>query len=182
MEYIKLKKDNIFRVGIMDQNGNVKRDENGNEVVIEFDLENIETPTNYSKCYHLIKKADAKLQQQMKIIEKQQDSKGKGLMSKNEEATINALKTYYKEVEEAMDLFNTEFPEQKSVEDDKEPDVDKEPAESKVEIDQAEEGVQESLKEEDPTPVADQVENTPEENCFHIYEKDGNIITRYKFC
>ena len=59
--------------------------------------------------------------------------------------------------EEAMDLFNTEFPEQKSVED------DKEPVESKVEADQAEEGVQESLKEEDPTPVADQVENTPEE-------------------
>lgn len=105
MEYIRLKKDSIFRVGIMDADGNVKLDEDGNEVVIEFDLENIETPTNYSKCYHLIKKADAKLQQQMVIIKKQQDSKGKGLMSKNEEATINALKTYYKEVEEAMDLF-----------------------------------------------------------------------------
>ena len=24
-------------------------------------------------------------------------------------------------------------------------------------------------------------ENTPEENYFHIYEKEGNIITRYMF-
>ena len=104
-EYIKLKKRNILKIGIKDENDIPKLDDNGNEVYIEFDLENIETPQNYSKCVYLIQKATNILRDEFNVIDKKQDAKGRGFMSRNEENKIVALKKYYKSVEEAMDLF-----------------------------------------------------------------------------
>ena len=37
-EYINLKKRNVVKIGIKDENGVAKVDENGNEIYIEFDL------------------------------------------------------------------------------------------------------------------------------------------------
>lgn len=104
-EYIKLKKRDIFRLGIQDEDGNAKLDENGHEVFIEFDLEDITIPDRYSKCAYLIKKASNTLKNAIVVIDKKQDLKGKGILSKNEEEKMQALKQYYKTVEEAMDLF-----------------------------------------------------------------------------
>ena len=104
-EYIKLKKRNTLRVGIMDEEGNVKLDHNGKEVYIEFDLEDINLPVNYSKCDALIKKSSNTLKMKTIAINKREDVKGKGIMSKNEEDIQKALKDYYKSVETAMDMF-----------------------------------------------------------------------------
>lgn len=105
MEYIKLKKRNTLKVGIMDEEGNVKVDKNGKEVFIEFDLEDINLPDNYSKCSELIKKSSNVLKMQSTAISKRKDVKGKGIMSKNEEDIQKALREYYKSVENAMDMF-----------------------------------------------------------------------------
>lgn len=105
MDYIQLKERDVFKIGIRDVNGNAKKDENGNELCIIFDLEDIETPANYSKCVYKAEKAQDILVQKLAVIEKQQDSKGRGIMTKNEEDKYNALREYYKNVEEALDMF-----------------------------------------------------------------------------
>lgn len=104
-EYISLKKRDILKIGIKDEEGNPKLDEKGNELYIEFDLEDINTPDNYSKCVYLIQKASNTLKNDIAVINKKQDVAGKGIMTKNEEAKMQALKKYYKSSEEAIDLF-----------------------------------------------------------------------------
>lgn len=106
MDYIKLKeKKDIFKLGIIDEQGNVVKDDKGNEVCLEFDLGDIDLPIRYNKCVNLIKEAKRKLKSQMIIIEKKQDHKGKQLLSSNEQATVYAVKQFYKDMEVAMDLF-----------------------------------------------------------------------------
>lgn len=106
MEYLKLKENkDIFRLGIIDEKGNIVKDGNGNEVCLEFDVGDIDLPIKYSKCVNLIRDAKQKLKSQMIIINKKQDHKGKQLLSANEEATVKAIKTFYREMEEAMDWF-----------------------------------------------------------------------------
>ena len=106
MDYIKLKKkQDIFQLGIIDEKGNIVKDNNGNEVCIEFDLSDIELPLKYNRCINLIEEARRKLKSQMIIIDKKQDHKGKQLLSSNEEAKAKAIKQFYKEMEVAMDLF-----------------------------------------------------------------------------
>jgi len=103
---IRLKKRNdIFRLGIIDENDKVVIDENGNEVYLEFDLADIELPLKYNKCINLMNQARKNLKAQLIIIDKKQDHKGKQLLSSNEEAKTKAVKQFYKEMEEAMDLF-----------------------------------------------------------------------------
>ena len=104
-DYIQLKKRNTLKIGLKDENGEPKRDENENLVYLEFDLEDIELPLKWNKCEFLIKKAQQDLKWDFIIIDKHQDVKGKMLLSKNEEDKIKALNKYYKTMEEAMDLF-----------------------------------------------------------------------------
>lgn len=105
MDYIQLKKRNTLKIGLKDENGNEKKDEKGNLVYLEFDLEDIELPLKFNKCEFLIRKAQQDLKWDFLIIDKRQDVKGKMLLSKNEEDKIKAMKKYYKTMEEAMDLF-----------------------------------------------------------------------------
>ena len=106
MEYIKIKeRKDIFRLGIIDENGNVIKDDQGNEVCLEFNLGDIELPLKYNKCINLINQARNKLKAQFIIIDKRQDKKGKHLLSSNEEAKVKAVHQFYKEMEEAMDIF-----------------------------------------------------------------------------
>ena len=105
-DYINLKKrESVLKIGIKDEKGNTKKDENGNEIYIEFDLEDIGTPDRYNKSVQMVKKATNDLKNEILIINKKQDSKGKGIMSKNEEAKMEALRKFYKSGEEAMDMF-----------------------------------------------------------------------------
>jgi len=103
---IKLKeRKDIFKLGIIDEKGNVVKDKNGNEVCLEFDLGDIELPLKYNKCINLINQAKRNLKAQFIIIDKKKDFKGKQLLSVNEEAKVRATKQFYREMEEAMDLF-----------------------------------------------------------------------------
>jgi len=106
MEYIKLKeKKDVLKLGFQDTEGKIIKDNMGNEVYIEFDLQDIELPLKYNKCVNLIEQARNKLKSQFIIINKKQDNKGKQLLSSNEVAKVNALKQFYKDMEVAMDLF-----------------------------------------------------------------------------
>lgn len=106
MEYIKLKeKKDILQLGFQDKNGNIVKDNKGNEVYIEFDLQDIELPLKYNNCVNLIEQARNKIKSKIIVINKQQDHKGKQLLSSNEVAKINAFKQFYKDMEDAMDLF-----------------------------------------------------------------------------
>ena len=73
---------------------------------MEFNLDDIEIIDKYSKCLELLNKASDSLKKKIVIINKKQDSKGKNeLISKNTKDKMDAYKQYYKETEEAFDLF-----------------------------------------------------------------------------
>lgn len=103
--YINLKGRDTYKLGIKDENGIPKKDENGNELYIEFDLENINTVENWSKCVYLVNKAHDTLKNEIAIIQKKSDSPGKGIMTKNQEEEVKVWKKYYADVEYAMNLF-----------------------------------------------------------------------------
>ena len=104
-DYIQLKARETLKIGLKDENGNEKKDENGNLVYLEFDVEDIELPLRWNKCEFLIRKAQQDLKWDFIVIDKRQDVKGKMLLSKNEEDKVKAMQKYYKTMEEAMDLF-----------------------------------------------------------------------------
>lgn len=97
--FIKLKKDDIIRVGIKDYNGN----DTGN--FLEFDLEDIDLPLNYQRCEEMHRKNLRNLKQQFIIVEKKEDHSGKKLLSSKEEEKIKIVKEFYLKEAEALDLF-----------------------------------------------------------------------------
>lgn len=104
--YIKLKeKKDIFKLGIVDENGNVVKDSDGNEICLEFDLADINLPLRYNKCVNDIKKAKINLKNQIIIIDKKQDKKRKNSLSVNEELKAKAVERFFYDIEKAMDLF-----------------------------------------------------------------------------
>lgn len=106
MEYIKLKeKKDIFKLGIMDEKGNIVKGNDGNEVCLEFDLADISLPLRYQKCLSEMNNAKRNLKNQLNIIDKKQDHKGKKMLSANDEARAKALEKFYRDAETAMDLF-----------------------------------------------------------------------------
>ena len=106
MEYINLKKRNVLKFGIKDENGNEKVDEKGQPIFLEFDLEDIELPLKYNKCEFLVRKAQEDLKWKFIIIDRKQDVNDKKmLLSKNEEEKVKAVKQYYKDMEDAINLF-----------------------------------------------------------------------------
>ncbi len=104
-DYLKLKKRDILRIGIKDYDGKAKLDNKGNEVYIEFDLEDINLPDNYNKAYKLVQKAMNTLRDTITITNKKEDVASNGIMTKNQELKMQALKKFYRESEEAMNLF-----------------------------------------------------------------------------
>lgn len=72
---------------------------------LEFDLEDIELPLKYQELLEKDKKNKEYLRNQMLIIEKRQDVKGKKLLSKNEEDSIKALNEFFKKEVEIYNIF-----------------------------------------------------------------------------
>ena len=97
--FVQLKKSNILRLGIRTEDG-----EDTGEV-LEFDLEDIELPLKYQDLLEQDKKNKERLKNQMLIIDKRQDVKGKKLLSKNEEDKLKALNEFFKKEEEIYDMF-----------------------------------------------------------------------------
>lgn len=106
MDYIKLKqRKDILKLGIINEEGEIIKDNNGDEIFLEFDLGDVELPLKYNKCINLMNQARNNLKAQFIIIDKKQDHKGKQLLSSNEEAKVKAVRQFYKDMEQAMDLF-----------------------------------------------------------------------------
>lgn len=98
-DFVQLKKDNIFRVGIKDENGK----DTGEH--LEFDLEDIGLALRLNDSEQMHKKNVNYLQMQFSIIDKKQDKKGKKLLSSNEEEKLIILKEFYEREMKALDLF-----------------------------------------------------------------------------
>lgn len=96
---IKLNKDNILRLKIVTSEG----EETGE--VLEFDLQDIEMPLRYQELIEKDKKNKECLRNQMLIIDKRQDVKGKKLLSKNEEDKIKALNEFFNKEIEVYNMF-----------------------------------------------------------------------------
>ncbi len=104
-DYIKLKQRNTLRIGIKDENGTTKLDQDGQEVFIEFDLEDLDVIDNYSKAIAGCEKASNTLKMDLLVIDKKPDVEIQEGLTKNQKAKMEALKKYYKSIEKAMDLF-----------------------------------------------------------------------------
>jgi len=87
--FIQLNKRDVLRLRI--------RTEEGKETgeYLEFDLEDIELPLKYQELIEKDKKNKENLRNQMLIIDKREDVKGKKLLSKNEEDKIRALNDFF---------------------------------------------------------------------------------------
>lgn len=98
-KYIQLNKDDTLRLGIKDSEGNDTGE------ILEFSLEDIELPLRYQELLEQDKKNKEHLRNQMLMIDKKEDVKGKKLMSKNEEDKIKALNEFFKKEVEVYNMF-----------------------------------------------------------------------------
>lgn len=97
--YIQLNKSDILRLEIRTSEG-----ESTGEY-LEFDLEDIELPLRYQELIEKDKKNKSNLRNQLLIIDKKQDVKGKRLLSKNEEEKIKALNSFFEKEIEVYNMF-----------------------------------------------------------------------------
>lgn len=98
MDYIQLKKDNVFTIGIKDKEGNDTGE------VIKIDLEDLKLPLKAQESEKMIKNNNRWLQAQRIMIEKRPDKKGKKLLSANEEALLKLVNEYYERQTKAWEL------------------------------------------------------------------------------
>jgi len=96
---IKLNKDDVLRLEIRTS------DNEPTGEYLEFDLEDIELPLRYQDLIEKDKKNKEYLKNELTIIEKRQDVKGKKLLSKNEEDKIKALNDFYNKEIEVYNMF-----------------------------------------------------------------------------
>ena len=96
---IKLNKDSVFRLGIQTSDGKDTGE------YLEFQLDDIEIPLRYQEMIEKDKKNKEYLRNQMLIIDKRQDVKGKKLLSKNEEDKIKALNEFFIKEIEVYNMF-----------------------------------------------------------------------------
>ena len=97
--FIQLEKSDVLTLKIRTADGK----ETGE--VLTFDLEDIELPLRYQELQEANKKNHERLRNQMLIIEKRQDVKGKKLLTKNQEDEINAFNEFYKREAEIYNMF-----------------------------------------------------------------------------
>lgn len=97
--FIQLGKSDVLRLEIRTEDGKDTGE------YLEFDLSDIEIPLRYQELLEKDKKNKEHLRNQMLIIDKRQDVKGKKLMSKNEEDKIKALNEFFKKEVEVYNMF-----------------------------------------------------------------------------
>lgn len=96
---IKLNKDSVFRLGIQTSDGKDTGE------YLEFQLDDIELPLRYQELIEKDKKNKEQLRNQMLIIDRRQDVKGKKLLSKNEEDKIKALNEFFIKEIQVYNMF-----------------------------------------------------------------------------
>ena len=97
--FIQLNKNDILRLEIVDDKGNSTGE------FLEFDLEDIELPLKYQELIEEDKKNTDHLKNQLLIIDKKEDVKGKKVLSKNEEDKLKALNDYFKKEAQIYNMF-----------------------------------------------------------------------------
>ena len=97
--FIQLEKDDVLRLGIKTSDGK----ETGE--FLEFELEDIELPLRYQELIEKDKKNKEQIRNQLLIIDKRKDVKGKKLLSKNEEDRIKALNDFFKKEKEDIEVL-----------------------------------------------------------------------------
>lgn len=97
--FIKLNKDDVLRLGIKTNDGKDTGE------YLEFNLEDIELPLRYQELLEKDKKNKEYLRNQMLIIDKREDVKGKKLLTKNEEDKIKALNNFFIKEIEVYNMF-----------------------------------------------------------------------------
>lgn len=97
--FIQLNDNNVLRLDIKTASGEKTGE------FLEFDLEDIELPLKYQDLIEEDKKNKAWLKNQIFIIEKRQDVRGKKIMSKNEEDKIRAVNDFFKKEVKVYDGF-----------------------------------------------------------------------------
>lgn len=96
---IKLNKSNVLRLDIYTDKG----EETGE--YLEFDLEDVDLLLRYQEMIEQEKKNKSNIKNQLLIIDKREDVKGKKLLSKNEEDKIRAIKDFYNKEVEVYNMF-----------------------------------------------------------------------------
>lgn len=96
---IKLNDDNVLRLSIQTSDG-----KNTGEY-LEFQLDDIELPLRYQELLEKDKKNKEHLRNQMLIIDRREDVKGKKILSKNEEDKIKALNEFFIKEIEVYNMF-----------------------------------------------------------------------------
>lgn len=96
---IRLKEKNVLRFKVEMANG----EDTGLEVKI--DLQDIELPLRINKMEQIHKKNLSLLKQKAQAIEKQEDKKGKYLLSWKEEENTKLLREFYENEEKALDML-----------------------------------------------------------------------------
>lgn len=97
--FIQLNKGDVLRFNI--------RTEDGKETgeYLEFDLEDIELPLRYQELLEKDKRNKENLRNQMLIIDKREDVKGKKLLTKNQEDKIKVLNEFFIKEVEVYNMF-----------------------------------------------------------------------------
>lgn len=97
--FIKLNESDILRLEIRTSDGE------STGQYLEFDLEDIELLLKYQELVEKDKKNKEQLRNQILIIDKRQDVKGKKLLSKNEEDKIKSVNEFFKKEIEVYNMF-----------------------------------------------------------------------------
>lgn len=96
---IKLNKKDTLRLKIETSDG-----EDTGEF-LEFDLEDVELPLIYQELIEKDKKNKERLKNELKILEKREDVKGKKLLSRNQEDEIRLLNDFFNREKEIYNMF-----------------------------------------------------------------------------
>ena len=96
---IQLSEKNILKFKVKKENG----EDTG--LVIKIDLQDIELPLRINKMQEIHKKNVSLLRQKAKVLEKQEDKKGDGLLSWKQEEQIKLLRDFYDNEMKSLDMF-----------------------------------------------------------------------------
>ncbi len=97
--YIQINKGNLLEIKLKTEEGI----DTGEKLV--FDLEDVELPLRMQEVLERNKKNKECFKNQITLIQKRPDVKGKKLLTKNEEDTVKAVKDFVDKSVEAFNLF-----------------------------------------------------------------------------
>lgn len=98
-DFIQLRESDTLKLKIKDVNGNYTGE------MLEFDLEDIELLLRYQEMIEKDKKNHEWLRNQVLIIDRKQDVKGKKLLTKNEEDKLKVVREFFNREIECYNMF-----------------------------------------------------------------------------